>query len=181
MDKPVQRELRRQAKIEGLADLGRVFLPRSRQKVWKHDGEYEAEESRMMFPGYLFVHCRFSPRIFHLVNSTEGTIGLLNDPRYPTPMETWEACLALIQNQDRQIAEKAKIDEKAKAKTREDYGHNWTPKRFKVSSSVKIKHGPWTGFDGVIESVTETEYKVTMQLMGKPVILPFTESQLEKP
>lgn len=167
-DTKVQKEVKRQAKIQGLEkDVGRVVRPRCPQ-----EDDNGVVKRRMMFPGYLLIKCKFNERVFHLVNSIDGAIGFLMDPRNPTPLETVEAAYVLIRQKEKVV------------KDSEDTTPQPTPapvqQKYKGGDKVKIVNSAWAGYDGQVIGYKNEKYLVQVMVMGIPTPVPLAQDDIER-
>lgn len=163
MEKKVQSSLQERIERAGLqSSFGRILVPT--EEVIESRGGQRAVTERRIFPGYVLVEMEFSDEAWHLVKSTNRVTGFLGGTgSRPTPIPEKEVLRLFSQI--------------------EEGGEKPRPKiLFEVGEALRIKEGPFAGFNGSVEEVNYERNKVRVNVMifgrATPVELDF--SQVEK-
>ena len=159
MEKSAEQALRERIKRMELEDyFGEILVPTEDVAEVKNGVRRVTE--RRMYSGYIFVNMVLTEETWHLVKNTPRITGFLGgSANKPTPLPTRE-----IQ------AIKAKMEGNDAPRPRVE---------FEVGGSVRIKNGPFTEFNGIIEDVNyeKNRLRVKVQIFGRetPVELSFNE------
>lgn len=141
--------------------FGQVFVPRTVSEQILKSGKKKKVE-KTSFPGYILVEMVFGDDTSLLVRETPKITGFVGNVRSPKPMTDQEV-LRLTSPE-------------AAAKEKESMP---VEIRFKKGESVKIKEGPFTNFDGIVDEVKADRMKlrVLVSIFGRetPVELDFNQ------
>ena len=161
-EKKVAESLTERVKAYGLQnEIGEVLIPT--EDIVEKRGGREVKSARRFFPGYILVEMNMSDHAWHVVKNTPKVTGFVGAGAKPTPLSREE--VDQILNQVTEAAEKPK------------------PKyTFEKGDQVRIKEGPFTSFNGVVDEVNldRNTLKVMVTIFGRstPVELDFL--QVEK-
>jgi len=132
----------------GIANLGfyfdQVIVPT--EKVTEFKGGKKKVVKRKLYPGYLVVHMEINDDTWFLVRETPGIGDFTGAAGRPSPMLPHEI--------ERIVAKQEEKSEKA-------------PKlkiAFRAGDRVKIKEGTFESFEGDVESIDETNGRVTVMI-----------------
>jgi transcriptional antiterminator NusG len=161
-EKKVAEEIKRQAKLQELADhVADVIVPTEEVVEVRRGQKVNAE--RKFLPGYVLLHARLTDEVYHLVKNVAKVTGFLGQNNKPMPLRQGE--VDRILNQVSEGAERPKPSV-----------------TFEIGEQVRVADGPFTSFNGVVEEVDEdrSRLKVAVSIFGRatPVELEFT--QVEK-
>ena len=145
------------------ARFGEILLPMEKSLEIKKGKKHPMEEK--MFPGYLFVEMAMQPECWHLVKSTPKINGFIGGSSGAPPRSLSEQEMAVIRNRIEVGANKPVVRSK-----------------FSVGEQVRIKEGPFSDFNGMVENVNDDRERLAVSVMvfgrSTPVELDF--SQVEK-
>ena len=145
-------------------DFGEVYVPKMNvEKVLKSGKKKKI--SKTSFPGYVLVQMKLTEQSMACVTSTPKVTGFVGNRKNPRPMSDQEV-LALI---DQNAAAQQKLD--AAAST-----------AFAKGETVKVKDGPFTNFNGVVEEVRsdKMKLKVLVSIFGRETPVELSYSQVDK-
>ncbi|MBI3223262.1 MAG: transcription termination/antitermination protein NusG [Nitrosomonadales bacterium] len=162
-EKSVQRALTERIQREGMqAQFGRILVP-VEEVVELKSGQKSISE-RKFFPGYVLVEMEMTDESWHLVKSIPKVTGFLGGSAMkPTPISEKE-----VQNIMQQM--QAGV-EKPRPKV-----------LFEVGESVRVKEGPFTDFNGVVEDVNydKNKIRVAVTIFGRSTPVELGFGQVEK-
>jgi transcriptional antiterminator NusG len=141
--------------------ISQIFIPTERVSEIR-DGKKKISE-RKVFPGYVFIEMELTEESWHLVRSTAGITGFIGPGSKPQALKDSE-----IENIIRQSEEKK---EKPIPKV-----------AFEIGESVRVKEGPFTNFNGVIEEINpvKQKIKVKVSIFGRSTPVELEYWQVEK-
>ena len=161
-EKQVMRSIQERVKLNNLEDLfGEVLVPTEEVIEIKNGKKYKSE--RKFFPGYVLVQVDMTEKAWYMIKNTPRVIGFLDGGGKPHPISDKEAD-AIFQ----------RIDEGAE-----------TPKPkvlFSPGESVRVVDGPFSDFNGVVESVNyeKNRLRVAVMIFGRSTPVELEFSQVEK-
>jgi transcriptional antiterminator NusG len=144
--------------------FGQVFVPKTATEQILKSGKKKRVE-KTSFPGYILVEMVMTDETNHLVKETPKITGFVGDARKPRPMTDREV-LALTSPEA--LAEQAK-----KVVTHIE---------FEKGEAVKVKEGPFTNFDGVVDEVRADKMKlrILVSIFGRETPVELDYGQVEK-
>ena len=176
-EKKAKEYLEKEIERCGLQDLvSQVLVPT--EKVYRiRDGKRICTE-RLFYPGYVLIEAELTGELQHIIrNEVPHMSGFLTEKRevkrgegkaqeekLPIPLRDDEVKRILGEQDEQTVAE---------AETEVDYS---------VGEAVKITDGPFSGFDGTVESIVEdrSKLKVMVMIFGRKTILELNFTQVTK-
>ncbi|MDP1633697.1 MAG: transcription termination/antitermination protein NusG [Gallionellaceae bacterium] len=162
-EKSVQRVLIERIQREGMQDkFGQVLVPV--EEVVELKGGQKNISERKFFPGYVLVEMEMTDESWHLVKSIPKVTGFLGGSAMkPTPISEKE-----VQNIMQQM--QAGV-EKPRPKV-----------LFEVGEAVRVKEGPFTDFNGMVEDVNydKNKIRVAVTIFGRSTPVELDFGQVEK-
>jgi transcriptional antiterminator NusG len=144
-EESIREGLLRRVAVEGLGYyFGEVIVPT--EKVTEFKGGKKKVVKRKLYPGYLVVHMEINDDTWFLVRETPGIGDFTGATGRPSPMLPHEV--------ERIVAKQEEKSEKA-------------PKlkiAFRTGERVKIKEGTFENFEGDVDSIDETNGRVTVMI-----------------
>jgi transcription termination/antitermination protein NusG len=143
-------------------NLSQVLIPT--EKVYQVRNGKRILKERSYLPGYVLIEANLVGEVAHVLRNTPNVIGFLGGTDKPQSLRESEVNRIL-----------GKVDELQE--TGEDFS---TP--FYVGESVKVNHGPFSGFSAVIEEVNneKKKLKVMVKIFGRKTPLELGFMQVEK-
>jgi transcriptional antiterminator NusG len=144
-EESIREGLLRRVAIAGLEQyFGDVIVPT--EKVTEFKGGKKKVSKRKLYPGYLVVHMEINDDTWFLVRETPGIGDFTGAAGLPTPM---------LPHEVNRIVSKAeeKTDEAPKLKI-----------NFQRGDRVKINDGTFENFEGDVETIDETNGRVTVMI-----------------
>lgn len=142
--------------MEKQDEIFRVLVPME-DEVEIKDGKRKISKKKV-FPGYVLVEMLMNDESWYVVRNTPGVTGFVGSGSKPIPLQEGEVKVIL-----RQMG----LDE---ARAKVDY---------EVGQSLKVVHGPFTGFVGVVDGILadKGKLKVLVSMFGRetPVELDFNQ------
>ncbi len=149
------------------SDLGQfvaqVLIPT--EKVFQIRAGKKITKERSYLPGYVLIEANLSGEIQHRLRNTPNVLGFLGEKdNTPTPIRQSEVNRIL-----------GTVDE-----LQETGEEMLTP--FYVGENVKVINGPFSGFSGLIEEVSneKKKLKVMVLIFGRKTPLELSFTQVEK-
>jgi transcription termination/antitermination protein NusG len=163
MEKAVMRNLTERITRAGMQDkFGQILVP-TEEVVEVKNGQKTISERRF-FPGYVLVQMDLDDLSWHLVKQTSKVSGFVGGARNrPAPISQAEV--------DKILAQMQEGTEKPKPKT-----------LFEVGEMVRVKEGPFTDFNGNVESVNyeKSKIQVSVTIFGRATPVELDFGQVEK-
>lgn len=161
-EKFVAESIKERAKKYELEDkIGEIIIPT--ENVVEIKGGKKVVASKKSYPGYILINMELDDRTWHLVRRTPRVTGFVGSGQKPTPLEESEV-RRILQQMEATV-------EKPKPRHTLERGE-----------AVRIIDGPFSNFNGIIESVNNERgtVKVIVTIFGRqtPVELDFL--QVEK-
>jgi transcriptional antiterminator NusG len=141
----IREGLQRRVAIAGLEKhFGNIIVPI--EKVTEVKGGKKRIVKRKLYPGYLVVQMEITEDAWFLVRETPGIGDFTGAAGKPTPMQPHEVARILsTQEEETDQAPKLKIS-------------------FKLGDRVKINEGTFENIEGEVESIDETNGRVTVMI-----------------
>jgi transcription termination/antitermination protein NusG len=162
-EKSVQRALVERIARTGMQDMfGQILVP-VEEVVELKSGQKSISE-RKFFPGYVLVEMEMNDESWHLVKDTPKVTGFLGGSAMkPTPITQKEVDNIMQQMQAGVEKPRPKV-------------------LFEVGESVRVKEGPFTDFNGMVEGVNydKNKLKVAVTIFGRSTPVELDFGQVEK-
>ncbi|WP_341675983.1 transcription termination/antitermination protein NusG [Niveibacterium sp. SC-1] len=162
-EKSVQRALVERITRAGMQDkFGQILVPV--EEVMEMRNGQKVTTERKFFPGYVLVEMDMDDESWHLVKSTPKVTGFIGGTaNKPTPISAKEVDKILQQVQEGVEKPKPKV-------------------LFEVGELVRVKEGPFTDFNGSVESVNyeKSRLHVSVTIFGRATPVELEFGQVEK-
>ena len=161
-EKKVAESIREQAVLQGLDALVEDVTVPTEEVIEIRKGQKRKAE-RKFFPGYVLARMVMTDDTYHLVKETPKVTGFLGPQGRPTPISDAEADRIL--NQVKEGVERPK-----------------PMVQFEIGEEVRVKDGPFTSFNGLVEDVDEerSRLKVSVSIFGRATPVELEYGQVEK-
>ncbi|MGL4332459.1 MAG: transcription termination/antitermination protein NusG [Bacteroidales bacterium] len=142
--------------------VSQVLIPT--EKVYHLRNGKKVATEKNLYPGYVLIEAALVGEMTHRLRNIPNVIGFLGGNDKPVPLRQSEVNRILGIVDDLQTAE-GDID-----------------LSFEVGEVVKVNHGPFTGFSGIIEEVSteKKKLKVMVKIFGRKTPLELGFLQVEK-
>ena len=162
-EKSVQRALQERIERAGMQDkFGQIHVP-VEEVVEMKSGQKSISE-RKFFPGYVLVQMEMDDESWHLVKNTAKVTGFVGgSAQKPTPISEKEVAALMQQIQEGVEKPRPKV-------------------LFEVGEAVRVKEGPFTDFNGMVEEVNydKSKLRVSVLIFGRSTPVELEFSQVEK-
>jgi transcriptional antiterminator NusG len=162
-EKSVQRALVERIARASMQDkFGQILVPV--EEVVEMRGGQKAVSERKFFPGYVLVEMDMDEDSWHLVKSTPKVTGFVGgSANKPTPISEKEVEKIMQQMQEGVEKPRPKV-------------------LFEVGELVRVKDGPFTDFNGSVESVNydKSRLHVSVTIFGRATPVELEFAQVEK-
>ena len=162
-EKSVQRALKERITRAGMDEqFGDILVPV--EEVVEMKGGQKSISERKFFPGYILVQMDMTDETWHLVKSTPKVTGFVGGKaNKPTPITDKE-----VQNILNRVQEGV---EKPRPKV-----------LFEIGEGVRVKDGPFTDFNGMVEEVNydKNKLRVSVLIFGRATPVELDFGQVEK-
>ena len=142
--------------------FGEVFVPRTTSEQILKSGK-KKQVVKTSFPGYILIQMAFDDESSALVRGTPKITGFVGNARNPSAVPEHE--VLRITNPETMKPE--------------DKNMMVAESRFKRGDTVKVKDGPFSNFDGVVDEVKTDKMKlrIIVKILGRetPVDLDFNQ------
>ena len=163
MEKAVERNIRESIARAGMENkFGRILVP-TEEVVEMKNGQRRTAE-RKFFPGYVFVEMVMDDDTWHLVKHTNKVTGFVGGAKNrPAPISEAEVQKIVNQMQDGAEKPRHKVE-------------------FMVGELVRVKEGPFTDFNGMVEEVNyeKSKVRVSVTIFGRATPVELEFGQVEK-
>jgi len=142
--------------------FGDVLVP-TEEVVEMRDGQ-KRRSDRKFFPGYVLVQMEMDEETWHLVKEVPKVLGFIGGTQdKPAPITEKEANNILRRVEEGVDKPKPKV-------------------LFEPGEIVRVTHGPFNDFNGVVESVNyeKSRLHVAVQILGRSTPVELEFSQVEK-
>jgi transcriptional antiterminator NusG len=162
-EKSVQRALLERIERTGVQDLfGQILVPV--EEVVELKAGQKTISERKFFPGYLLVEMEMTDETWHLVKNTPKVTGFLGGSAMkPSPISQKEVDNIMSQMQAGVEKPRPKV-------------------LFEVGEAVRVKEGPFTDFNGMVEDVNydKSKLRVSVTIFGRSTPVELNFGQVEK-
>ena len=158
----VKSSLKKRAQLNGLsANITQILIPTEQVSEIKSGKKFITQ--RKFFPGYLVVEMELNDKTWYLVKNTPGVTGFVGSGNKPLPLRDSEVKNILKQIEEKTAKPKPKIV-------------------FEEGETVRVKEGPFTNFNGIIEEINPAKgkLKVTVSIFGRSTPVELEYWQVEK-
>lgn len=144
--------------------FGQIFVPRTATEQLLKSGKKKRVE-RTSFPGYILVEMIMDESTSHLVKETPKITGFVGNQRNPRPMSDQEVL---------RLTSPEAVEEQARKVV--------SQVSFNKGENVKVKDGPFTNFDGVVDEVRPDKMKlrILVSIFGRETPVELDYIQVEK-
>ena len=143
--------------------VSQVLIP-TEKTIQVRNGKKVVKEKSYL-PGYVLVEVALVGEVAHHLRNIPNVLGFLGGLDNPTPLRQSEVNRIL-----------GTMDEM------QEVGMEDTAVLFTVGESVKVNHGPFSGFSGIIEEVSKEKrkLKVMVKIFGRKTPIELDFMQVEK-
>lgn len=162
-EKKVKAQLEVELERAGLtAQVPQILIPT--EKIYTVKNGKKNVKEKPYLPGYIMIHADLAGEVGHVITSINGVVGFLGGKITPTPLRQSEVSRILGNVDDISTDGEAMVEP------------------YIVGENVKVIDGPFTGFSGVIEEVSEDKkkLKVMVKIFGRRTPLELNFVQVEK-
>ena len=163
MEKAVERNIVERINRAGMqSKFGRILVP-TEEVVEIKNGQKRTTE-RKFFPGYVLVEMVMDDDTWHLVKHTNKVTGFVGGAKNrPAPISEDEVMKIVNQMQEGTEKPRPKVE-------------------WEVGEVVRVKDGPFTDFNGVIEEVNydKNKLRVSVTIFGRATPVELDFHQVEK-
>jgi transcription termination/antitermination protein NusG len=163
MEKAVERNIVERINRAGMqSKFGRILVP-TEEVVEIKNGQKKTTERRF-FPGYVLVEMIMDDDTWHLVKHTNKVTGFVGGAKNrPAPISEDEVQKIVSQMQEGSDKPRHKVE-------------------FVVGEFVRVKDGPFTDFNGLVEEVNyeKSKVRVSVTIFGRATPVELEFSQVEK-
>ncbi len=137
------------------------LIPTEKHVTLKNGKRVEKEKLRL--PGYVFIQAIMNGDVAHALRFSPNVMGVLGGLDNPSPVTQSEI--------NRMVGA-----------AEETYVQNEVDIPFCIGETVKVADGPFSGFDGIIEEVSQEKrkLKVMVKIFGRKTPLELSFMQVEK-
>ena len=141
--------------------ISQILLPTEKYAVLRNGKRVVRE--RVALPGYLFVEAELIGDTAHTLRFMPNCLGFLGGQEEPTPVRQQDISRMIDNSEDSELNEQMDIP-------------------FIEGENVKVIDGPFSGFNGTIESVNveKRTLKVIVKIFGRNTSLELNFMQVEK-
>ena len=162
-EKKVAQSIREQADQKGLAERFDQILVPVEEVVEMRDGQ-KRKSDRKFFPGYVLVQMEMDEDTWHLVKEVPKVLGFIGGTSDKPAAITDKEAMSILRRVEEGV-------DKPKPKV-----------LFEPGEVVRVIHGPFNDFNGVVESVNyeKNRLQVAVQILGRSTPVELDFSQVEK-
>ncbi len=162
-EKNVMKALKERIQREAMQEqFGQILVPV--EEVVELKAGQKSISERKFFPGYVLVEMEMTDESWHLVKNTPKVTGFLGGSAMkPTPISEKEVKLIMQQMQAGVEKPRPKV-------------------LFEVGEAVRVKEGPFTDFNGIVEDVNydKNKIRVAVTIFGRSTPVELDFGQVEK-
>ncbi len=162
-EEQVKASLEAQVKSENLEHLiSRILIPTEKVSEITKQGKKRITK-RHYFPGYILIEMELTDKVWYLIKNIPGVTGFIGAGKKPIPLEEEEIKSILRQTEERKEKPVPKVV-------------------FEKNETIRIKEGPFTNFNGVIEEVypEKGKLKVSVSIFGRSTPVELDYWQVER-
>ena len=143
--------------------VSQVLIP-TEKTIQVRNGKKVVKE-RSYLPGYVLVEVALVGEVAHHLRNVPNVLGFLGGLDNPTPLRVSEVNRVL-----------GTVDEM------QEVGVEDTASVYTLGESVKVNHGPFSGFSGIIEEINleKRKLKVMVKIFGRKTPIELGFMQVEK-
>ena len=162
-EKKVAQSLREQAKAQDMEDLIEEILVPTEEVVEMRDGK-KRKSDRKFFPGYVLVKMEMNEDTWHLVKEAPKVLGFIGGTSDKPAAISDKEANAILQRVEEGV-------DKPRPKI-----------LFEPGEVVRVKEGPFTDFNGVVEEVNyeKSRLRVSVLIFGRSTPVELEFGQVEK-
>jgi transcription termination/antitermination protein NusG len=161
-EEKVKANILSRVELNGLKDkIFQVLIPTEVVSEVK-SGKKKISE-RKFFPGYVLVEMELTDESWYLIKNTPGVTGFISSGDKPTPLLNEEVKNILKQSEEKKEKPMPKVT-------------------FNQGENVRIKEGPFTNFNGIIEELNPArgKLKVSVMIFGRSTPVELEYWQVER-
>lgn len=159
--------------------FGEVFIPKTIKTVVLKSGKTK-NSARTSFPGYIIVQMHLDDDTNHIVKNTPKITGFIGNAKNPRPLPEHEV-QRMLNPQTPEVEAEAAAEAGDDAQTPvAAVIEQEAP--FSRGENVKVTHGPFSNFDGVVDEVKTDKRKirVLVSIFGRETPVELEYNQVEK-
>ncbi len=171
-EKSIRDSIIRRIKMEGMEDhFGEIHIPV--EKVVETKSGVRRVREQKTLPGYMMIEMILTDESWHLVRSTSGVGDFTGAAGKPIPMGEVE--VRRWRGLDVPSEAKGSGQEKEEPRAVVKFA-------VQMGDAVKVKEGPFQGFEGVVDALDEStgKVKVLMEIIGRSTEVTLDHWQVEK-
>lgn len=162
--------------------FGEIFIPKTVKTIVLKSGKTK-NSARTSFPGYIIVQMQLDDDTNHIVKNTPKITGFIGNAKNPRPLPEHEVQRMLnpetpevVEHQDGEATGEAGDSAQQPAAVIEQEAP------FSRGENVKVTHGPFSNFDGVVDEVKTDKRKirVLVSIFGRETPVELEYNQVEK-
>lgn len=164
-EKKAKEYIENEVKRLGYSDyVSQVLVPAD--KIFQVKNGKKVSKERLFFPGYILIEAHLTGELQHLIRNLPHVSGFLTEGSDKNPVPLRPSEVNKILGHSDEALEKEE--------------ENLTP--FFVGEAVKIVDGPFNGFDGTIEEMSQDKkkLKVMVKIFGRKTLLELNFVQVIK-
>lgn len=142
--------------------FGEIIVPK--EEVVEMRAGKKCKSERKFFPGYVLVQMEMDDATWHLVRNVPRVLGFIGGKaEKPAPISDKEAASILRRVEEGESKPKPKV-------------------LFEVGEVIRVKEGPFTDFNGVVEVVNydKNRLRVSVMIFGRSTPVELEFGQVEK-
>lgn len=161
-EKKVADAIKERAESQGFSEFFEEVIVPIEEVVEVRKGK-KIKGERKFFPGYVLAKMVMTDDTYHIVKNTPKVTGFLGAQGKPAPISNAEAARILNQVEEGVERPRPMIT-------------------FEIGEEVRVKDGPFTSFNGVVEEVDEEKarVKVSVSIFGRATPVDLEFGQVEK-
>jgi len=164
-EEKAKQSLMERIKNQGMDEkFGSIFVPKNATEQVLKSGKKKVVE-KTSFPGYIIVEMVLDDSTSHLVKETPKITGFVGNAKNPRPMSDQEVLRLTSPEAAQEQARKV-----------------LTQLSFDKGETVKVKEGPFTNFDGIVDEVRSDKMKlrILVTIFGRETPVELDYGQVEK-